>query len=104
MQKFFSSQNDLALGFHHDGDKEPKGRELVSLMADPLFVNAAKHDFHLKQNSPALRLGFKPFDYSRAGVYGTAAWLGEAERVINPPEMIPPHHWNSSPLSASIPA
>jgi hypothetical protein len=66
------------------------GREQGSLIADPLFVNAAGHDFHLKQNSPALRLGFKPFDYSQAGVYGDAAWQAEAKRETYPqPEISP---------------
>ncbi len=75
------------------GDSEwaGKGRELGSIVADPLFVNAAKHDFRLKPNSPALQLGFKPFNYSQAGVYGTAAWRAEATRATYPPiEIAPP--------------
>jgi hypothetical protein len=38
-----------------------------SIVADPLFVAPEKDDFRLKENSPALALGFKPFDYSKAG-------------------------------------
>ncbi len=67
-----------------------KGREQGSVVADPLFVNAASHDFHLKENSPALGLGFKPFDYSQAGVYGDAAWVAEANGVTYPPPEIAP--------------
>ena len=74
------------------GDSEwaGKGRELGSIVGDPLFVNAAKHDFRLKPNSPALQLGFKPFDYSQAGVYGDAAWQAEAKRPSYPPLEIAP--------------
>jgi hypothetical protein len=66
------------------------GRETGSILADPLFVNAAAHDFRLKPGSPALALGFRPFDYSRAGVYGAAAWrqLGRAQNFA--PTQIPP--------------
>ncbi len=60
------------------------GREQGSLIADPLFVNAAKHDYRLKPNSPALHLGIKPFDYSQAGVYGDVAWRARAERAVYP--------------------
>jgi Right handed beta helix region/GH141 insertion domain len=66
------------------------GRELGSVIADPLFVNAAKRDFHLRPNSPALKIGFKPFDYAQAGVYGDAAWRAEAKRVSYPPLEIEP--------------
>ncbi len=66
------------------------GRELGSLIADPLFVNAAARDFHLRPDSPALKLGFKPFDYTQAGVYGDAAWRTEATRVSYPPLEIQP--------------
>jgi hypothetical protein len=68
-----------------------QGREQGSIVADPLFVNPARHDFRLQKNSPALKLGFRPFDYSRAGVYGDRAWLKEASRRIDPPAGISDH-------------
>jgi hypothetical protein len=67
-----------------------QNREQGSLIADPLFVNAAEKDFRLKPNSPALQLGFKPFDPNRAGVYGDAAWRKEASRDSYPPLEIGP--------------
>ena len=44
------------------------GSEAGSVNADPQFVDYAHRDFRLKPTSPALKLGFKPFDYSRAGL------------------------------------
>ena len=38
-----------------------------SLVADPLFVDPSKDDYRLKPNSPASKIGFKPFDISEVG-------------------------------------
>lgn len=68
-----------------------QGREQCSVVADPLFVNAAKGDFRLKRHSPALQVGFKPFDYTQAGVYGEAKWIAEARKANYPAlEIAPP--------------
>ncbi len=44
------------------------GKEVNGRYADPKFVDARNFDFRLKPDSPAFTLGFKPFDYTRAGV------------------------------------
>lgn len=44
-----------------------KGMDKNSLIADPQFVAPEKFDFRLKPTSPALKLGFKPFDLSKVG-------------------------------------
>ena len=43
------------------------GKETNGSYADPLFADPRRFDFALKPESPALKLGFKPFDYSKAG-------------------------------------
>lgn len=47
--------------------REERGQDLHSVIADPLFENPAADDYRLKPGSPALELGFEPFDYTRAG-------------------------------------
>ncbi len=66
------------------------GREQGTIIADPLFMDAARHDFRLKPNSPALKLGFKPFDYTKAGVYGDDRWVALARNATYPPMLVPP--------------
>ncbi|MBW8034379.1 MAG: hypothetical protein FVQ79_01580 [Planctomycetes bacterium] len=39
-----------------------------SVLADPMFVDPANGDYHVKAGSPALKLGFKNFDISDAGL------------------------------------
>jgi hypothetical protein len=68
--------------------RKATGQDEHSRIADPKFEDAARYDFRLKPDSPALALGFKPFDASKAGVRGDGAWRAEAD----------------APLPASIPA
>ncbi len=67
-----------------------EGHDIHSLIADPLFVDPAHHDFHVRPDSPALALGFEPFDYTQAGVYGDPAWVKKANEVTYPPLEWPP--------------
>ncbi|MFA5057539.1 MAG: right-handed parallel beta-helix repeat-containing protein [Opitutaceae bacterium] len=46
-------------GLNHDGR---------SIVADPRFVDAPRHDYRLQTDSPALKLGFQPFDISACGL------------------------------------
>jgi hypothetical protein len=38
-----------------------------SRVADPKFVNAERRNFRLKKDSPALKMGFVPWDYRACG-------------------------------------
>jgi hypothetical protein len=73
------------------GDWRTKqGHDANSIIADPLFVDPDRHDFHLKPGSPALKVGFVPFDYAQAGVYGDAEWIKKADEVAYPALEWPP--------------
>ena len=43
------------------------GYEEHSVVADPLFVDPAHDDYRLRPESPALKLGFQPTDFTRIG-------------------------------------
>jgi hypothetical protein len=47
--------------------QKQRGQDEHSIVADPGFIAPEQGDFRLKPKSPALRVGFKPFDASKAG-------------------------------------
>ncbi len=59
------------------------GRDVHSVVADPGFINARKHDFRLKPNSPALSLGIKPIDMTTVGLRGHASWTKLPRKTAN---------------------
>ena len=80
---------------------QARGHEQGSQIADPRFVDPLHDDYRLAPDSPALRLGFKPFDYTQAGVYGDAAWMAKARAEKYPALEIPPGPppWRSTTIS-----
>lgn len=61
---------------------QAKGQDQGSVIADPLFVAPKKGDFRLRPGSPAEKIGFVPFDYSRAGRIGKG--IARPESVWQP--------------------
>jgi len=68
---------------------QAKEHEQGSIVADPGFVDAAAGNYRLKEDSPALKIGFVPFDYEQAGVYGDDAWVRLADETTQPPPDVP---------------
>ena len=54
------------------------GHDTHSVIADPGFKDPGKYNFKLKGNDNTNKIGFVPFDYSRAGVYGRKRWVKKA--------------------------
>lgn len=58
----------LFSGKTHDEWSKETGKDVDGRVADPLFEDPDANDFRLKDGSPAVGMGFVPFDYSQAGV------------------------------------
>ena len=80
-------------------DWQAKGHDRGSLLVDPKFVDAEKLDFRLKPDSPAGKIGFKPFDFTKAGVRGDAEWVARARNLKMPRLREPPPEPTAPPLT-----
>jgi hypothetical protein len=56
------------LGAEMLAKQQSDGVDANSLAVDPLFVDPANGDFRFKPDSPALKMGVKPFDMSKVGL------------------------------------
>jgi parallel beta-helix repeat protein len=66
------------------------GRDSGSMIEDPRFVAPESANFRLQYDSPALTMGFQPFDQSLAGVYGDSAWRTLAQSETFAAVEVPP--------------
>ncbi|MFT7247269.1 MAG: hypothetical protein ACI97P_000033 [Arcticibacterium sp.] len=55
------------------------GHDANSVIENPNFKNAPNFDFRLTNKESIRKINFKPFDFSKAGVYGDSVWLKKAQ-------------------------
>jgi len=53
---------------------QASGKDRNSIIANSEFANPEAFDFMIKNKALMKKIGFKSFDYSQAGVYGTDEW------------------------------
>nr|MCU0983031.1 DUF5123 domain-containing protein [Pirellulaceae bacterium] len=82
-------------------DWQALGLDRNSRIADPQFADADAHDFRLQPGSPALELGFQPFDISTVGLYGDPNWANEVRHADCPCRPLPPAPPPPAPLSVN---
>jgi len=69
---------------------QASGQDAGSVDADPLFVDPERGDYRLKPGSPALALGFKPFDAGLAGLIKEYQDVAVPVQVTTPPVYVMP--------------
>ena len=65
---WFSTAGPVDFNGKTHEEMEAEGFDVGGIVADPLFVDPENHDYRLRPDSPALKLGFVPFDYTKAGI------------------------------------
>lgn len=58
--------------------KKTTGKDKHSVIINPLFKDPVQFDFRFKNNSNIDKIKFRPFDYTKAGVYGNNDWKKKA--------------------------
>lgn len=59
-------------------DEWKNKKEPHSLVLNPLFKDAVEDDYTFRSKKNIRKIGFEPFDYSKAGVYGEKVWTEKA--------------------------
>ena len=78
---------------------QKEGKDIHSVIADPAFTDVGNFDFRFKNRKVINKIKFKPFDYSKAGVYGKEEWtqkaVFDAARSAEFDQMVVQHELNS---------
>ncbi len=83
-------------------DWHKRGFDSDSIIADPCFADAQNNDFRFTpQSQPVLdRIGFKPFDFTQAGVLkDDANWINQAKNYQYKPVILTPDAPGLPPLT-----
>ena len=102
---FFNAAGDVTFGQDRTlAQMQAMGRHLDSTVADPLFVDPEAGDFTLRDDSPAVALGFKPFALPNAGPRqaGTrpASYAAWPKDVFEPRAIVRTRFEQSGPCTA----
>lgn len=57
---------------------QKEGKDKHSVLADPDFTKVQNFDFTFKRRKTIRKINFQPFDYTKAGVYGSDEWVKKA--------------------------
>lgn len=67
--------SDIKFGPYRFSEWQAKGNDTHSSIVDPRFKNPESFDFRFKRKGIVRKKGFKPFDPSKAGIYGKKKWI-----------------------------
>ena len=76
---YWDLRNNMPPKFLDNDWKTWKGmKDKHSIIQDPAFKDPYRLDFHFKNQKAIRKIRFKPFDYEKAGVYGSDEWIQKA--------------------------
>ncbi len=78
---WYAGEGTFDFGGKNFAEWQAAGCDAGSIVADPGFGAPEEFDFSIKDRAVVDRIGFEPFDSSKAGVYGDSAWVQLAETV-----------------------
>jgi len=71
---YWSVSSDLPIVYKDDVLTWIKQKDSSSIYQDPCFRDPENMDFRFKNKAVMKKIGFVPFDYTKAGVYGNRKW------------------------------